>query len=311
MGRHNRAMSLSPAPWPALQQATAHAADARVPLYVRTGPRSRAVAGSVARAHLPLLAAWPDAITVDALGVTLLPTGAVQRTDLLEAVNQRLRSQGAVRAWRNEVYPLLALPRHGGSPHPEDDLLATLERAASRFWGSATFGAHCNGYVAGPDGRPSQLWIARRALSKPTDPGLLDNLVGGGVPHGQSPAETVLREGWEEAGLLPAQMAGLRPGRILRVARDIPEGFQLEWLSVYDLALPAGLTPRNQDGEVHSLHCLPVAEALALAAGGEMTVDASLATLDFALRHRLLPGPEATRLGTALSALAHGPARLG
>ena len=34
---------------------------------------------------------------------------------------------------------------------------------------------------------------------------------------------------------------------------------------------------------------LPVADALACAAAGEMTVDAALATLDFALRHRLLP----------------------
>lgn len=303
-------MNTAHMPWPALLQATAHAADTRVPLYVRTGPRTQAMAGSVARAHLPLLADWPEAIAVAPQGVTLLPTDPAERSALLATVNTQLRQHGAVRAWRDEVYPLLALPRHGGSPHPQQDLLATLERAASRFWGSATFGAHCNGHVLGADGRPSHLWIARRSYTKPTDPGLLDNLVGGGVPHGQSPAETVRREGWEEAGLLPTQMAGLRPGRILRVARDIPEGFQLEWLSVYDLALAEGLQPCNQDGEVHSLHCLPVAEALAHAASGEMTVDASLATLDFALRHRLLPEPEASRLGAALAALAHGPARL-
>ena len=64
-------------------------------------------------------------------------------------------------------------------------------------------------------------------LVQVTDPGLLDNLIGGGVPHGQTPAETLLREGWEEAGLLPHQMSGLRAGHVLRVARDIPEGFQL------------------------------------------------------------------------------------
>ena len=85
----------------------------------------------------------------------------------------------------------------------------------------------------------------------------------GGVPHGQTPAEAVLREGWEEAGLRPWQMRALRPGRVARVARDIPEGFQLEELSIFDLALPPDLVPCNQDGEVHSLTLMSVADALA------------------------------------------------
>lgn len=49
--------------------------------------------------------------------------------------------------------------------------------------------------------------------------------------------------------------------------RDLPEGHQLEDLHAYDLALPAGLQPTNQDGEVQAFQCLPVADALALAAG--------------------------------------------
>jgi 8-oxo-dGTP pyrophosphatase MutT (NUDIX family) len=283
-------MPLPEPAWPALAAATAARADARVPFFVRDGAQRR-VAGSVAREHLDALARWPQALAVDAGGVTLRLEAAA-RTPFLAEANAALHAAGLIVAWRDETYPLLALPDDGSSPGAAD-LLATFERAASRFWGTATFGAHCNGWVAGADGRPRQLWIARRAYTKPTDPGLLDNLVGGGVPYGQTPAQTVVREGWEEAGLDEAQMAAITPGRILRVARDIPEGFQLEWLSVYDLQLPAGVRPRNQDGEVHSLHCLPVAQALAHAAAGEMTVDATLATLDFALRHglpRLVPG---------------------
>jgi 8-oxo-dGTP pyrophosphatase MutT (NUDIX family) len=118
---------------------------------------------------------------------------------------------------------------------------------------------------------------------------MLDNLIGGGVPHGQTPAETVLREGWEEAGLTPEQMRSLAPGRVIRLARDIPEGFQLEELSAFDLRLAPGLVPCNQDGEVAEITRMPVAEALERAASGELTVDATLVLLDFALRHRLLP----------------------
>jgi 8-oxo-dGTP pyrophosphatase MutT (NUDIX family) len=291
--------------WPALAAAQAADAAARTPFFVTHQGRALA-AGSVARAHTAALARWPEALRVDEVGVTLtLP--AAERIEFLAEANRALHAAGLVVAWRNETYPLLALPADGSSPGAAH-LLATFERAASRFWGSATFGAHCNGYLADAGGRPTHLWIARRSYTKPTDPGLLDNLVGGGVPHGQTPAECVVREGWEEAGLTPAQMADITPGRILRVARDIPEGFQLEWLSVYDLALPPGLVPANQDGEVHSLACLPLAEALAHAASGEMTVDATLATLDFALRWQLLPADAMAALAPRLAALAHGPA---
>ncbi|MDT7837741.1 NUDIX hydrolase [Aquabacterium sp. OR-4] len=297
------------APWPALADAV-HARVPRLPFRIDDAGTPR-LAGSVARAHLPALARWADALRIDEAGVTLgLP--AAQRQAFFAEANAALHAQGLIVAWRNETYPVLALPADGRSPDAQADLLATFERAASRFWGTATFGAHCNGYVTDTgmaDGRPAQLWIARRSDSKPTDPGLLDNLVGGGVPHGQTPAQTVLREGWEEAGLTPMQMAGLAPGRILRLARDIPEGFQLEWLSVYDLALPPDLLPQNQDGEVQALHCWPVAEALARAAAGEMTTDATLATLDFALRHGLLTGPDAARCAALLDRLAHGHAQ--
>ena len=283
--------------WPAIDDAHRADATARLPFCIQDGGRRRPV-GSVARAHLPALARWRPALLVDAAGLTLRCPPA-ERVDFFAELNHQLRAEGLIVAWRDETYAVPALD--------DGQLLATFERAASRFWGSTTFGAHCNGYVAGSGGRPTHLWIARRAFDKPTDPGLLDNLVGGGVPHGQSPAACVQREGWEEAGLSPAQMAGLQPGRRLRVARDVAEGFQREEVSAYDLALPAGLVPQNQDGEVHSITCMPVAEALARAAAGELTVDASLVTLDFALRHQLLPAAEASALAARAAHLWQGP----
>jgi 8-oxo-dGTP pyrophosphatase MutT (NUDIX family) len=271
----------------------------RVPFDVRQGGRALRT-GSVACAHLQALARWPEALRVDDAGVTMtLP--APEREAFFAQANRALRDAGLIVAWRDETYPVLAQDTR--------ELLATFERAAARFWGTITFGAHCNGYVAAGDGRPDALWIARRSDRKATDPGLLDNLIGGGVPHGQTPRETVLREGWEEAGLQASQMRGLKPGRILRLARDIPEGFMLEWLSTYDLALPQDVQPANQDGEVQSLQRLPVAEALALAAGDEMTVDASMVMLDFALRHRLLDDAAHAALEPACSPLWIGTAQ--
>jgi 8-oxo-dGTP pyrophosphatase MutT (NUDIX family) len=255
-------------------------------------------AGSVAVAHLEALARWPEALRVEDGRVTLrLPRA--DRDPFFAQANAALREAGLIVAWRDETFPVLSL----GAKR----LLATFERAAARFWGTTTFGAHCNGYVADAQGRPTRLWVARRSFSKATDPGLLDNLVGGGVPHGQTPMQALLREGWEEAGLRPEQMRALRPGRVVLLERDIAEGFQREEVSVFDLALPEHVVPCNQDGEVAETMLLPVDEALASAAGDEMTVDAALVVLDFALRHRLFDDVLHGRLAAASARLWLGP----
>jgi hypothetical protein len=62
----------------------------------------------------------------------------------------------------------------------------------------------------------------------------------------------------------------------------VPEGLQHEWLQVYDLRLAPEVVPANRDGEVADFACHPIDAALAIAASGEMTVDAELVTLDFA-----------------------------
>ena len=271
--------------WPAIALARACDGPARVPFLLMDehGP----VLGSVAVEHLDALHEWPDAFArVDDAGgaprALVLRLPAPGRDARLAQVHERLRARGLILAWRDEPYPLR--DRTGGEH-------GTIERAASRFWGTLTLGAHCNGWVADAAGRPSHLWIARRSYTKQTDPGRLDNMIGCGVALGQTPRDAVIREGWEEAGLEPAQMAGLVTGGLVDLECDIPEGRQHERLHVFDLELPAGLAPRNVDGEVHEHRLMPVAEALARAAAGELTTDAALATLDFALRRGLVePG---------------------
>jgi 8-oxo-dGTP pyrophosphatase MutT (NUDIX family) len=277
---------MSSSSWPAIALARACDGPARLPFLL--GHEGGPMLGSVALHHLEALRRWPDAFELLATSdgvprALVLRLPAPARDARLAQIHARLRADGLILAWRDEPYPLR--DRSGGEH-------GIVERAASRFWGLLTLGTHCNGYVADACGRPTHLWIARRSWSKPTDPGRLDNLIGGGVPAGQSPRDALVREGWEEAGLTPRQMAGLVTGGLIDLECDIPEGRQHERLHVFDLALPTDVVPRNVDGEVAEHRLMPVAEALARAAVGELTTDAALATLDFALRHRLLePAP--------------------
>lgn len=266
--------------WLAVTKAQQRADAARLPCYV-----GEHRIGSVARVHLGALSQWPQWLQLRPGAVVLT---AAEAAAALTHINAGLREQGLVRGWRDETFAVTDLD--SGRP------VAQIERAAARFWGTLTQGTHANGYVADASGRPTHLWIARRALSKASDPGLLDNLVAGGVPAGQTPWQALLREAWEEAGLSAAALASLAPGRVIRVHRDIAEGLQLEDLYSHDLQLPAGLLPCNQDGEVAGFECLPVQQALACASGSAMTVDASLVTLDFALRHGLCDAPPGAAL---------------
>ncbi len=253
-----------------------------------------AAVGSVACAHLLALQRWPQWVASDPRGLHLV-TPAADRDLALHEMNTCLRGEGLIVAWRDEVFSLYE-PASGAT-------LATFERAACRFWGTLTRGAHCNGYVAGSGDQATHLWIARRSLSKATDPGKRDNLIGGGVPHGQTPQETVVREGWEEAGLDRPLMAQAQAGHIIRIDCDVPEGRMVEDIHVFDLKLPPGLVPCNQDGEVSDITCLTLAEAAASAAAGEMTTDAALVTLDFLLRHGGLSDEERPLLQARLSTL--------
>lgn len=265
----------------------------RVPLFVGDH-----VVGSVARRHLRALATWPRWLHVDADHVALIAAPRA-RTHALARINATLRDEGCIAGWRDETYAIVQAP--GERP------LALIERASSRFWGTLTFGAHATGYVDNASGRPTHLWIARRSASKATDPGKLDNLVGGGVPHRQTPWETLQREGYEEAGLCAQTMAGAKFGNVVVLRCDVPEGFMHEHLHAFDLCLPKGLVPRNVDGEVQSIRKLSVRDAIDAAASGEMTVDAALVTLDFALRHSLLDSGRARTLRARLRNLLLRP----
>lgn len=281
-GLHPPASETTPDPqrdFLAIDAAQRHDAAARRPLHLGGRAVGSVAAGALPmlRVHAPWLQERDDGVLSTALRDEALDAA-------FAATHAALRECGLITGWREEIYAVVPA---WGAP-----VLARIERAAARFWGTLTFGAHANGYVSGPDGRPSHLWIAQRSPHKATDPGKFDNLIGGGVPHGQTPFETLVREAWEEAGLAADLVLRATRGRVIDLQRTLPDcaghGLQREQLFVYDLALPPGLQPRNQDGEVASLQLLPVAEALALAAGDTMTVDAALATLDFALRWRLL-----------------------
>ena len=224
------------------------------------------------------------------------------RTAALDRVVDVLAAEGRLTAWRGERY---AIATDLSAPP-----LCLIERAAARFFGIRTYAAHVNGLVRGD---PMSMWLSRRSPDKPIDPGMLDNLVGGGIAAGATVAATMVREAWEEAGV-PADVAvTATPTGEVRVCRSQPDGLQRETIFTHDLSLPAEFVPSNQDGEAVEHRLVSLSEAAALIANDcgpdVVTADASLVILDFLLRQGGVD-PD-TPTGRTLAALRSPPLELG
>ena len=91
----------------------------------------------------------------------------------------------------------------------------------------------------------------------------------------------MLRESNEEAGLVPAQLEGRSPLRmIMRMHRRLPEGYQVEDVLVSDCVLADSVRPENLDGEVSEIRNVPINEVWSLIQAGEFTLEAELVILE-------------------------------
>ena len=263
-----------------LRAACTHASHAGrelplIPFYVR----EHAV-GWLRPSFADLLRRWPHVFEVNTSFVTLRakPDTVAGRTAALDEVTRELLKDGVIRGWRDEP---VRIAHHYAAP----DLLR-LERAASRHFGTMSYGAHLNAFTR--VGGMTHVWIARRSANKSIDPDRLDNLVGGRISGDSTVDETLRKEAWEEAGIPPALLDGLACVGAVRVEYSVPEGLHREVLFVHDLWLPEDFKPVNQDGEVAEIRRVPLEEVLQHILAGEFTMDAGTVMIDGLLRQGIL-----------------------
>ena len=234
--------------------------------------------GWLRKAHAQRLLAWPEIFQRDASGVhvaEILATAGA-RTAAIDGVVHALHEEGAITGWRNERYAVVTA--FDAPP------LFHIERAAARFFGTTTYAAHANGYCG--SGSACEMWLARRSATKPIDPGMLDNLVGGGMSAGIPPLQTIVREAQEEAGIPESLARNAVAAGTIELLRDVPEGVQSETIFVFELELPRDFQPHNEDGEVAEFKRVPIAEVVELLReDAGITLDASLVMMEF-LRQR-------------------------
>lgn len=240
------------------------------------------LAGWVKRSFAERLSDWPEYFTVRPRGVGMLGHFETpeHRSAAIAEVVESLATEGVIAGWRSE---LVTVTESFHAPP-----LFHIERAAARYFGLTMYASHLNGLTA-RNGEP-YMWIARRADSKPIEPGKLDNLVGGRIARGMTPFDTLVKECFEEAGMRQ-ELAGTAKGAgAVRCKREVEEGLHHEIIFVHDIILPESFVPVNQDGEVSAFTCTPIAELLAQIEKRpeSFSVDAALVILDCLIRRGYL-----------------------
>lgn len=261
-----------------IEEANRHGFSGFRPWYV-AGQR----VGCVRDSFVERLAAWPDVFRIEPgalhmareLDATHVPEA--RRSEAIAQVCEALRDQRVITGWRDERYPVT---RAWTAPP-----LALIERAAAPFFGITAYGVHMNGFVR--DARSTQrMWIARRALSKPTGPGKLDQLVAGGQPHGISLHENLIKECAEEAGIPRALAEHVRPAGAISYLLETPNGMRPDVLFCFDLELPANFEPVNADGEVDAFYLWDVDTVEhTVTHTDRFKFNCSLVIIDFLIRH--------------------------
>jgi len=200
--------------------------------------------------------------------------------------------------------PLTLLEAHPGSGY--GGYVFSMERAACALFGVITYGVHMTVYeqkgdggedpVPGPDGGvggecPVRVWVPRRAATKPTYPGMLDNSVAGGIPGGTSAFDSLVKEAAEEASLDPefVRKRARAVGAVSYFRQTTGGWLQPEVQYVYDMRVEPGevrLAPK--DGEVESFELMSVDMVEWCMRAREFKPNCALVLIDFMMRHGYL-----------------------
>lgn len=220
----------------------------------------------------------------------ILVTGSTEeeRSQAVALTVEAMRDIGhfaVLNGWRNELYPVYG---------PNRDLLFSIERSASALFGVLTYGCHLTAYTRSEG--ELRIWTPRRAATKQTYGGMLDNTVAGGMATGESPLESIVREAGEEASL-PEELVRKRIQPVGTVTyfhiRDARAGgetglLQPECQFVYDLELPVDTVPKPSDNEVEGFELKTIEQVKAALRNGEFKPNCALVLIDFFIRHGIL-----------------------
>lgn len=240
--------------------------------------------GFVRHDNAAIVAPYADVFDVSRRAVTLNErlVDFDTRTVEVDRVLREISKLGAMSSWRDEPYAVTAA--FGAPP------LFVMERAAVPLFGVRAYGVHMNGYVRKSGG--IFMWIGRRSPNKATYPGMLDNMVAGGLPYGLTARECLIKECDEEASIPKSLAIRAVPVSAITYCAETSEGLRPDVQYCFDLELPAYFQPMPRDDEIEGFKLMPIDEVAAIVRETEQfKFNCNLVIIDFLVRHGLI-GPD-------------------
>lgn len=239
--------------------------------------------GWVHQDHVAALRGFEGVFDIDDQARTLRFVDAIktptQRSAQMVKVGLKLREDGLLGPWRDELYPV--------KRRWEDESLFEIERAMTPYFGIRAFGVHMNGFVRTSTGL--KMWIAKRSQTKATSPGMWDNMVAGGQPVDLPLRDNMIKECAEEAGITYDLASQVKAVGSLSYEMQVGLTLKPDTLYCYDLELPQDFTPQNRDGEVDEFKLVDMPELCTLLCNSrDVKENSALVMLDFLLRHGVL-----------------------
>lgn len=237
--------------------------------------------GRVTDAGASLLSGFPDVFQVQPEAVQLHPglEDLDARSAAVHDAIVQLADRGAVRQPRGEVF--------GISEGWNAPTRLRLDRGLVPLFGVKSYGVHVNGFVRAADGL--KMWIGRRAPNKRVAPNKLDHMVAGGLAHGYSVDETVVKEAAEEADVPSALARQARPVGALTYVTKLEQGLRDDTLFLFDLELPPDFIPQNTDGELTGFELWDLDQVMTrVRETDDFKFNVAPVLIDFFVRHGLL-----------------------
>ncbi len=174
---------------------------------------------------------------------------------------------------------------------PAKKHLLNIDRAAASFFGTVSYGVQMIAYRRTDEGL--RYWIPRRAKTKRSYPGMLDNCVGGALNAGETPLSCLIREAGEEASLPPDYIREhAKPYDILSYHMATngngEEAHQPQIMHVYHIELPQDIKPTPSDGEVEKFELMTLEEVQAALKRGEFKNNCAATWLSYMISTGIL-----------------------
>uniref|UniRef100_A0A2P2I1I7 Nudix hydrolase 20, chloroplastic-like n=1 Tax=Hirondellea gigas TaxID=1518452 RepID=A0A2P2I1I7_9CRUS len=202
------------------------------------------------------------------------------RTKAVAEVLQDIRASGetvALRSWRGENFVVWG--QYGSEP------LFEVERSAVVLLGIRTFGVHITGYVSNAEGGVTGVWLQKRAENKPTYPGMMDTMVGGGLTAGLKASEVLYKEAAEEASI-PSQLVDrAQSAGTVSFFAETERGLHANTEYVFEIELPPSFEPQNSDGEVQGFVFVEVKDIMDYLLDSNYKLTSTPILIDFLIRH--------------------------